>query len=324
MRRALLVAGIIGAAAALPLLVNSAYALRILILAGLFVVLAISYDLIVGQTGSLSLAHPAFYAIGAYTVAILVAKHGVGFGPAFVAAAALSALGALCIGIPSFRLSDHSFAIGTLGFAWVLQLVSNNWIGLTEGPMCITAVPPLRFTLPGGLVFSTVSLRSTYYGMLVLAVLTYGLAVSLNTSRVGRACHAVRENQIAAEMHGVHSLFYKLLMFGIGAAIAGVAGGYFAIYSTIVCPAEGMQWTVILLIIVYLGGVGSVRGVALGAILFTVLPEILRTAKEARLVIYGVLLLLGALYLPDGLDGLLRRLAGRRRSAPAAASSEDA
>jgi ABC-type branched-subunit amino acid transport system permease subunit len=317
--RALRVVVVLAGAVAVPLVLDGAQVLRVLILAGLFVVLAISYDLVVGQTGALSLAHPAFYAIGAYTVAILIAKHGVGALPAFAAAAFLSALAAVVIGIPSFRLSEHSFAIGTLGFAWVLQLVTNNWIDLTEGPMCITAVPPLRVALPGGVVFSTVSLQSTYYGMLALAALTYALAVTINGSRVGRACHAVRENQVAAEMHGVHSLFYKLLMFAVGAAVAGVAGGYFATYSSIVCPTEAMQWTVILLIVVYLGGVGSVRGVTIGAVLFTILPELLRVTKEARLVIYGVLLLLFALYLPEGIDGFLRRLghvAGRRRAPP--------
>ena len=135
---------LLAAAAAVPWLITSPYLMRVLVLAGLFVVLALSYDLVVGHTGNLSLAHPAFYGIGAYTVAILTTRYDLGFPAAFAAAAAMAVVAAIVIGIPSFRLSGHSFAIGTLGMAWVLQLVANNWIDLTNGPMCVIGVPAAR------------------------------------------------------------------------------------------------------------------------------------------------------------------------------------
>ena len=298
-------------AACLPLVIDSPFLIRVLILAGLFIVLALSYDLVVGQTGQLSLAHPAFYGIGAYTVAILVVEYGFGFLPAFVLAAAVSCVVALAVGIPSFRLSGHSFAIGTLGAAWVLQLVATNWIDVTHGPMCVIGVPPLELTV-GRIAFTTASMEGAYYGVLVLCALTYGLLWAINTSRVGRAFRAIRENEVLAEMQGINSLYYKLLAFAVSAMLAALAGGYYASYSSLVCPTElGLPYTVTLLIIVYLGGVGSLRGVTIGAVLFTVLPEVLRVTEQARLVIYGVLLLIVVVYMPTGIEGVLRKLERR-------------
>jgi ABC-type branched-subunit amino acid transport system permease subunit len=277
----------------------------VLVLAGLFVILALSYDLVVGHTGNLSLAHPAFYGIGAYAVAILTTRFEFGFLPAFAAAAVLAVIAAVLIGIPSFRLSGHSFAIGTLGMAWVLQLVANNWIDVTNGPMCVIGVPPLELGL-GTVKLSTASLTGAYEGVLILCALTYVTLRAITASRVGRAFHAIRENEQLAGMQGVNVLRYKLLAFAISAALAGIAGGYYASYSSLVCPTElGLPYTITLLIIVYLGGVGSLRGVAIGAVLFTILPELLRVTQAARLVVYGVLLLLVAIYMPDGVEGML-------------------
>jgi branched-chain amino acid transport system permease protein len=322
--RILGVAAALGAAVAAPYVIADAYLIRVLILAGLFVVLALSYDLVVGQAGALSLAHPAFYGIGAYAVAILVVNYGVGFFVAFLIAGAVSFLAAILIGIPSFRLSGHSFAIGTLGMAWVLQLVANNWIELTNGPMCVIGVPPIELTV-AGMTIGNASLEGAYYGVVLLAAATYFLLWAINTSRVGRALHAIRENEVLGEMQGVDSLFYKLLAFSISATIAGIAGGYYASYSSLVCPTElGLPYTITLLIIIYLGGVGSLRGVMIGAILFTVLPELLRVTQEARLVIYGALLLLVAIYMPDGVEGAVRGMEERvrRRKATVEPGSE--
>ncbi len=319
-RRALWGVLAVAAAALVPAFLSTPYFLRVLTVAGLFVILAVSYDLVVGQVGAFSLAHPAFYGIGAYTVAILVTKAHWSYGAAFAAAAVVAAVIAVVIGFPAFRLQERSFAIGTLGMLMVLQLVATNWIDVTGGPMCILGVPPLQFGLPFGLRFSTAALKPALYGALVLAVAAYALVGVVSGSRVGRAFRAIRENEVLAEQQGIHSLYYKLLAFGIGAGIAGVAGGYYASWSSLVCPGEmSLSYTTTLLIIVFVGGVGSLRGVTLGAIFFTVLPELLRASAAARLVIYGLILLLGALYLPDGFEGLLRRgetaWAKRRRPA---------
>ena len=311
------VAAILVAMALIPQFVTSSYFLRVFILAGIFVVLALSYDLIVGQVGALSLAHPAFYGIGAYAVAILVVQYGVSYPLAFAFAIALAVVAAIVIGIPSFRLSGHPFAIGTLGLTWVLHLVANNWIEVTNGPMCIINVPPIELSI-GGLRFSNASLSGAYYGIFALGILTFVLLAAINSSRVGRAFHAVRENETLAGMQGVHTLFYKILAFAISGALAAVAGGYYASYSSLVCPSElALPYTITLLIIIYLGGVGSLRGVLIGAVLFTVLPELLRVTQEARLVIYGVLLLLVAIYMPNGIEGVVKAVEKRLQRRPA-------
>ena len=158
----------------------------------------------------------------------------------------------------------------------------------------------------GHFKISTTSVTGAYEGVLILCALTYGSLRAITTSRVGRAFHAIRENEQLADMQGVNVLRYKLLAFAISAALAGVAGGYYASYSSLVCPTElGLPYTITLLIIVYLGGVGSLRGVTIGAVLFTVLPEVLRITQAARLVVYGVLLLLVAIYMPEGVEGML-------------------
>jgi len=311
-----------------PLVVTTPYIVRVLILAGIFMVLALSYDMIVGQVGSLSLAHPAFFGVGAYTVGLLVTKTSVGFFAAFLAGAALAGLVAILVGIPSFRLHERSFAIGTLGIALVLQLVANNWMALTNGPLCVAAIPPLAFTLPGGATFTTANLTGAYYSILVLALGTFIICWVVSRSRVGRAFHAIRENELLAEAQGINALFYKMFAFSLGAAIAGVAGGFYAMWARVVCPAlMGLPYTITLLIIVFLGGRGSLRGIALAAILFTILPEVLRIGEFARLVIYGVVLLVFVVNVPQGLEGAIAgigRLTSRHGGHPRQGNGTDA
>jgi ABC-type branched-subunit amino acid transport system permease subunit len=313
---------LIAGAALLPLVLATPYYVRVMTLAGIFVVLAVSYDLVAGQVGALSLAHPAFYGIGAYAVAILVTRQGWSFPAAFGAAAAISAAMAVVVGIPSFRLHESTFAIGTLGMLLIIKLVANNWIELTEGPMCVTHVPSLQFSLPGGLILSNSSLQGGYYGVLALALIVIALVHALNSSRVGRAFRAVRENDLLAEMQGVNVLSYRMLAFAVGAAIAGIAGGYYVTWSSLVCPTEmELYYMITLLIILNIGGAGSLRGVVTAAIAFTILPELLRISTELRLVIYGVILLVFALYLPEGFEGLIRSVDSRLRLGGAAPGS---
>lgn len=301
-------AAVVIAAALIPLLVTTPYVLRVLILGGIFVVLAVSYDLVVGQVGAFSMAQPAFYGVGAYAFAITLTRMHLSWPFAALIAIAAAATVAAVLGAPAFRLQGHSYAMATLGMLLALQLVANNWIAVTEGPMCVTGVPEVDLPLPGGLLFSTADLTATYYGILVIAVATYAFASALGRSRVGRAFNAIRENELLAQMQGVNAFRYKLTAFVISAGVAGLAGAYYASWSSLVCPSEmSLTYTITLLIIVYLGGAGSLRGVTLGAIVFTVLPELLRVADAARLVVYGMLLFFGALYMPEGFEGLIRR-----------------
>jgi len=288
----------------LPQVVQLSYLLDILIVTALYVGLALSYDLIVGQVGSLSLAQPAFYGIGAYSVALLSTRAGWPTPLCLIAAALIAGVFALAIGIPSFRLSQYSFAIGTLGFATVAQLVAQNFIDLTDGPMCVTGIPKASI---GGLSFAT--LPSFYYLILAVVLGIFLFTRRLVGSRIGRSFTAVRENEPLAAAVGVSPLKYKLLAFSLSAALAGVIGGMYAYYINVVCPTElSLFVTLNLLVILFIGGVGSLRGVVLGAVAGTMLPELMRLAATWRLVLFGVILLIIINFFPDGLEGGIRRI----------------
>ncbi len=291
------------------------YVLHILIFTGFFAALALSYDLVVGHVGSLSLAHPAFFGIGGYAAALLATEARWPFLVALVAGVAVAGVAATAIGVPAFRLAEHSFSIGTLGFAIVTYVVVNNWVDFTRGPLCVTGIPRPALAMPGGPSFAIGPLPrfDWYWVSLATAVGTGLLYHGLTTFRLGRAFHAVRDNEGLAGAAGINPLKYRMLAFVIGAAVAGGVGGLYGSYVQVLCPGElTIALTVNLLVIVFLGGVGSLRGVLMGALLFTVLPEVLRMAPTWRMVIYGVLLLVIVVRAPDGLDAMLRR---RRRQA---------
>lgn len=284
------------------------YVLHVLIFTALFAALALSYDLVVGHVGSLSLAHPAFFGIGAYTAGILATTQRWPFvadvGAAIVAAALVAAL----VGVPLFRLAEHAFAVGTLGLALVASVVANNWVEVTRGPLCITGIPKPKL---GTLTITT--LPAYYWLVLVALVAVAVLYRGLTTFRLGRAFHAVRDNEPLAGAAAINPLKYRLLAFTLGAALAGGIGALYVHYLSVMCPEEmTVGLTINLLVIVFLGGVGSLRGVLVGAVLFTALPEVLRLAPTWRLVIYGALLLLVVIRSPGGLESLLRRRASVR------------
>jgi len=307
-RRAVwLISGIVVVAA--PWLVAAAvprqqrYVLHVLIFTALFAALALSYDLVVGHVGSLSLAHPAFFGVGAYAAAILATEARWSFLADVVAAGLAAAVVAALVGVPLFRLAEHAFAVGTLGLALVASVVANNWVQVTRGPLCISGVP--KPTL-GPLAVTTLP---AFYWLAVAALVAVGLLYKgLTTFRLGRAFHAVRDNEPLAAAAGIDPLKYRLVAFTIAAGLAGGVGALYVHYLSVMCPEEmTVALTVNLLVIVFLGGVGSLRGVLVGAVLFTALPEVLRLAPTWRLVIYGCLLLLVVIRSPGGIESLLRR-----------------
>jgi ABC-type branched-subunit amino acid transport system permease subunit len=311
-RRAIALAGgalVVGApwliAAAVPR--QERYVLHVLIFTALFAALALSYDMVVGHVGSLSLAHPAFFGIGAYTAAILATAARWPFVADLLAAGLAAGAVAALVGVPLFRLTEHAFAVGTLGLAVVASIVANNWVEVTRGPLCITGIPKPRL---GGLAITTLP---GYYWLALGALAAIALLYrGLTTFRLGRAFHAVRDNEPLAGAAGIDPLKYRLLAFTIGAGLAGAVGALYAHYLSVMCPEEmTIGLTVNLLVIVFLGGVGSLRGVLVGAVLFTALPEVLRLAPTWRLVIYGLLLLVVVVRSPEGLESLLRRVGAR-------------
>jgi ABC-type branched-subunit amino acid transport system permease subunit len=278
------------------------YVVHVLIYTVLFAALALSYDLVVGHVGALSLAHPAFFGVGAYTAAILATRAGWPFLADLGAAVLVAGAVAAVAGVPLFRLSEHAFAVGTLGFAVVAWIVATNWVEVTRGPLCITGIPKPVTTLP-----AWYWLALTALGAVLL------LYRGMTTFRLGRALHAVRDNEPLAAAAAINPLRYRMLAFTVGGALAGGVGALYAHYLSVFCPEEmTIALTVNLLVIVFLGGVGTLRGVLVGAVLFTALPEVLRMAPTWRLVIYGALLLVIVIRSPEGLEGVLTRRAGAR------------
>ena len=312
MKRSLLGLGAAVALLLLPQVVTVPYLLHLCIVTGIYLILALSYDIVVGHVGALSLAHPAFFGIGAYSAAILSTRVHSPFLLELVVGIGLACLLAVLIGVPSFRLSLHSFAIGTLGFAIIAQYIAHNWISLTRGPMCISGIRYPSVGLPGLGTWQAGSLTQQYYFILVLAAAVFAIVARLVHSRIGRAFHAVRDDEALASSMGIHPLSTKLTAFIISAGLGSIAGVFWAHYITIVCPTEmAMTYTVDLLVIVFIGGSGTLRGVILGTILVAFLPEMLRIAPQLRLVLYGAILLLVITQMPDGIDGLIRRLERR-------------
>lgn len=284
------------------------YVLHVLIFTALYGALALSYDLVVGHAGNLSLAHPAFFGIGAYAVALLGTEARWPFPGALATAILVAGVAALAIGVPMFRLAEHSFAMGTLGFAVVTQIVATNWVEFTRGPLCVTGIPK-----PGLAGFRITTLPAFYWMGLAAVVLVALLYRGLTTFRLGRAFHAVRDNETLAGSAAIDPLKYRMLAFTIGGALAGGIGALYVSYVGVLCPGElAVSLTVNLLVMVFLGGVGSLRGVLIGAAAFTALPEILRMAPTWRMVIYGLLLLVIVIRWPDGVGGVLRRRAEAR------------
>lgn len=305
----------------LPRFTTSGYAINAMIVTVRWMIFALSFDLVAGHAGAVSLGHPVFFGVGAYVAAILGPKYGLGFVSNTVLAAVLMALLALAAGIAFFRIRGVTFAIGTLGAAIITQLVANNAFSITRGPMCIQGVSRPEFTLP----FMETTLRITepiqyYYLSLPLLLITIIIYLALTSSRLGRAFTAVREDEVRASAVGVHPLRYKLLAFAVGAAIVGALGAFQAHYVTVICPSElSLEITTTLLIIVFVGGVGSFRGVLAGALIFSVLPRLLEAGGTQAIppayqqLVYGIILVLVMVFMPGGLDELISRVIERFR-----------
>ena len=303
------VVAVAAAALALPLLLPGPYHRHVLVLAGLFTLMALGFDLVLGYLGELSLGHAAFFGIGAYTTALLTRHFGVPFPLDLLLAGLFTGIFGLLIGAPSLRLRGPYFAIVTFGFAEILHLVALNWTSLTRGPMGLPDIPhpqlgPFRITTELG------------YYYLVLALIGVAMLATrrLLESTVGHAFLAIRENEELASAAGIPTFRFKLLAFVIGMIFAGAAGSVYARYVHFVDPtALSFYYTVTVVSMVIVGGQGSIAGTTLGALVFTLVPEYLRVAERARLVIFGALLMLAIVFMPDGLRGIWRRARPPRR-----------
>jgi branched-chain amino acid transport system permease protein len=301
--------GLATLAATVPLWLADPYVLHILIMAGIFAVLAHSLNLLLGYTGLLSLGHAGFFGIGAYTSALLTLRLDVSFWAALPAAALAAGLAGWAIGRLALRLRGAYFVLVTISFAGVVSLVSVNWMELTNGPLGLPGVPAPAL--------GPWSLRSkgAYWELVVAAVaLTHLVCARLVHSRIGRALVAIRENEPLAESVGVAPTHYLVLATVVSATLAGLAGSLYAHYTRFVSPEVFLfTYTVTMVIMVVAGGKGTLSGPLVGAVLFTALPEALRAAAswQWQMLAYGVVLVLLVFFLPRGIVPTLARRAQR-------------
>ncbi len=286
----------------MPAFMNNYY-VDVLTIAGIYTVLALGLNIVVGLAGLLDLGYIAFYAVGAYSYGILNTEFGITFWPALIIGALLSALCGTMLGIITLRLRGDYLAIVTLGFLMIVHLILNNWDGLTHGPNGILGIDPPSL---GGFTLS--SPVHFYYLILLLAGLAVFVINRINNSRTGRAWIAMREDETAASAMGINVTYMKILAFALGASWAGLAGVFFAGRYAFISP-ESFNFfeTVLVLSMVVLGGMGSITGVIIGAALLIILPEVFRGFHDYRMLAFGGAMTLMMIFRPQGLIGNPRR-----------------
>lgn len=282
------------------------YLLHILVLIGIYIILAISLNLIAGYAGLISIAHAAFYGIGAYVAALLAIHLNSPFLLNIVCAIVFSCLFGLIVGIPSIRIRDDYFVIATFSFQVITFSILNNWLSFTGGPMGLPGIPPP--TIFGFHISSQV-------GFLIIVslfcALVFWLKQRIVRSPFGRVLKAIREDEVFALARGKNIAAYKVLVFLIGAGMASFAGVLYAHYISFVDPTSfTVMESIFIISIVIIGGSGSMWGPVFGAFTLVLLPELLRflglpssVAANIRQILYGAMLVLFMIWRPQGFIG---------------------
>jgi branched-chain amino acid transport system permease protein len=304
-------AATLAAALALPAYVGAnSYALFIATQLGIYIIAAIGLNLLSGYAGQVSLGHAAFVAIGAYSVALLTVDHHWSFWAAAAVGMGLAAGLGVLAALPAFRLNTWYFAFITLAFALVFEKMIVEWRWLTKGFAGVVGVPPPSAF---GYEFGP---RPLYYTVVLIVVAAFVIVRNIIDSRFGRVFVAVRDVEPAALAVGASPQRTKLVAFVISAALAGLAGAFFAVQKTVVTPDDfTADFSIFFLLTIVLGGLGTLWGPIIGALVFFLIPELLAGMQSWRMLIYGVILLGLMLFAPHGLYGALRQ-AWRRLAPP--------
>ena len=282
------------------------YLIHILILIGIYGILGLSLNLIVGYAGLLSITQAAFYGIGAYVTAILLTSVGMNFFLSVIIGMVITAILSLLIGFVLSKFNDDYYALGSFGFNVIIYSVLLNWQDLTRGPLGIPGI-----TRPSLFGYTFSDNFSFLILVVIFGLLVYGACAYITNSSFGRVLKAIREDEQAIKVFGYHTLWYKLAIFVIGAMMASIAGALFASYITFIDPSTfTLNESIFLLAIIILGGLANNKGAVLGAVVLILLPEVLRfvgfpsdIAAQMRQVVYGLILILLMLYRPQGMIG---------------------
>lgn len=281
----------------LPLMLTNPYYVSILVFIGIFSITTMGLNLLMGYAGQISLGHAAFYALGAYTSGILTLKYQVPFGLAALAALVLTAAIAFGIGIPCLRLKGHYLAMATLAVGEIVYIVLNAAVEVTGGPSGIAGIPQIEiagFALDSDLKY--------YYFVWSICILLFIVTRNIINSRVGRALRSIHGSETAAGSMGINVASLKVQVFVLSAVYAALSGVLYAHSVTFISPqTSDLMFSVRLITMVVVGGMGHLWGAILGAALLTLLPEFLSALHDYELIIYGSILLVMVMFLPGGL-----------------------
>lgn len=266
---------------------------------GVFVLMALGLNIVVGKSGMLDLGYVAFFAIGAYTMALMGTHTGLNTWEIMPFGIGFAMLAGVLLGLPTLRLRGDYLAIVTLGFGEIVRLIALNssW---TKGPNGIANIPmppdigPLKFKLDDQKVF--------FWVVVVMILLTIWMIRRLSIRRPGRAWEAIRQDEDAAELMGVPTLKYKIWSFTLGAAVGGAAGVLYASKNLFIAPEMfTLNVSILILSCVVFGGIGNIWGVVVGATILGYLPDRIRFISDARLLVFGTVLVVVMNFRPDGL-----------------------
>jgi len=313
----------------LPYWLQDPYYQHIVITTGLFIVGAMSLNLLLGYTGQLNLGHIAFFGIGAYVSALtslgfnipafwgdgrIIVEPGSPF-VGFLLAVVIAGLFGYVVGKLSFKIRGAYFVIVTISFAEVTRLVALNWVDLTQGPLALNNIPPMGYDLPFIGSGEFWGKTPNYYLVLILALVCYVIIRRIVRSRVGRAMIALRENEPLAVSTGINVTRYLNFAAMVSAAMAGAAGSLYAHYIRIIDPDVFLFiYTVTMVIMVITGGKGTLIGPIIGGIIFGILPVGLRevAGPEIQWIVYGIAMVLIVMFLPQGIVPALQRIWERK------------
>lgn len=298
----------------IPILANQLnirnFILHLIIISCVFAILAMSLNLLLGITGQASIAHAGFFGIGAYISALLTMKLNIPFWISLPCAGVGAGIAGILIGIPSLRMRGIHFAIATFAFNELLHLVFYNWKAVTNGSDGIPSIPapnPIPIPFLGEVEFSN-KLIYAYFAILV-TMFVLAIINRIVKSRVGRAFVSIREHEELAISLGINSTGFKIMSFVVSSFFAGIAGSIYAHYLGFFSPGACSSWVSLEIIaIVIVGGMGSLWGSVIGAVFLTTLPEIFRFMQLLAPVIYGFILIIVIIFMPQGLAGGLQSI----------------
>ena len=286
--------------------VFSTYQTNVMTTALMYVVLGLGLNIVVGMAGLLDLGFVAFYAVGAYSYALLNYHFQLGFWAVLPIGGGLAAIFGIILGFPVLRLRGDYLAIVTLGFGEIIRLILENWGEFSQGPSGISNISRPSFfgmdlSLEGSIIYM-------YYLMVLGVIITIFVVNRLQDSRLGRAWIALREDEIACQAMGIDKRKTKLVAFSLGAFWAGLIGVVFAAKTTFINPASfTFLESAIILSIVVLGGMGSIVGVIIGALILILMPEYLRALSEYRMLAFGGVMVAMMVFRPQGMIANIRR-----------------